>query len=72
MSNQREIGTLKTYDHIKGYGFITREIGKDLFVFFADFNGKNGDDSLVIGAQLSFIVRNDPRGPRAVDVNVIS
>lgn len=61
----REFGILKVYDIAKGYGFIRREKGKDVFLFFDNFEGD--DLSLVEGVVLSFEVENTDKGPRALN-----
>ncbi|MEA3403400.1 MAG: cold-shock protein [Armatimonadota bacterium] len=64
-------GTVKWFDDAKGYGFIEREEGEDVFVHYSAIAGE-GYKSLAEGAEVEFEVEDDPKGPRAVDVVVIS
>jgi len=68
--DNRETGRLKTYDVIKGYGFIQREQGQDVFVNFAEFE-KATDAAAIVGALLEFTVSNEGKGPRARHVKII-
>ena len=70
MSDNRETGRLKTYDPIKGFGFIRREKGKDVFVNFAEFQTST-DAAAIVGALLEFTVSDEPKGLRAHNVKVI-
>ena len=51
----------------KGYGFIKREEGQDLFVHFSSIN-MNGYKSLTEGDKVSFEVEDTDRGPQAKNV----
>lgn len=72
MINIREKGVLKSYDAIKGYGFITRAVGKDAFVFFNDFINDN-DAGALIGSLVEFDILDVPgtKGPRAKNVSIV-
>jgi CspA family cold shock protein len=72
MSKNRENGVLKTYDPIKGYGFITREKGKDVFLFYADFSESQSEAAAVAGSRLEFEVETTQKGPRARNVVIVS
>ena len=63
-----EEGTVKWFNDRKGYGFIQRENGKDVFVHFSDIAG-DGFKSLQEGDQVSFEVTESERGPQAVNVS---
>jgi CspA family cold shock protein len=52
-----------------GYGFITTEDGKDVFVHNSEIQGKN---SLKVGEKVEFEITESPRGPRASNVKPIS
>ncbi|MDA2914122.1 cold shock domain-containing protein [Acidobacteriia bacterium AH_259_A11_L15] len=67
MTNTREQGTVKWFDASKGYGFITREKGKDVFVHFSAIQG-DGYRSLQEGAAVEFEVTEGPKGPQAANV----
>ena len=68
--SKREFGILKTYDVFKGYGFIRREKGKDVFLFFKDFNGN--DLEIVEGCVVSFEVEETGKGPKAINCKIES
>ena len=63
MSN-RENGTVKWFNDAKGFGFITRESGPDVFVHFRSIEG-SGFKSLAEGQKVSFTVTQGPKGPQA-------
>ena len=63
-----EEGTVKWFNDRKGYGFIQRENGKDVFVHFSNITG-DGFKSLQEGDQVSFEVTESERGPQAVNVS---
>ncbi len=62
-------GTVKRWMDRSGYGFITTEDGKDVFVHNSDIQGKN---SLEVGEKVEFEITESPRGPRASNVKPIS
>lgn len=62
----REFGVIKTFDPLKGFGFIRRSKGKDVFVFYDDIEGN--DAMLTEGDDVSFDVQMKPKGPRAFKV----
>ncbi|NLO05481.1 MAG: cold-shock protein [candidate division WS1 bacterium] len=63
-------GTVKWFDDAKGFGFIEREDGEDVFVHYSSIVGE-GYKSLGEGAKVEFDVEQDPKGPRAANVVVI-
>lgn len=63
-------GVVKWFDERKGYGFIQREDGPDLFVHFSGINGA-GFKSLREGDKVSFEVEQGKKGPAAVNVTVV-
>ncbi|MCB5225738.1 cold-shock protein [Alishewanella sp. 16-MA] len=63
-------GTVKWFNEDKGFGFIEREGGKDVFVHFRAING-TGRKTLVEGQQVTFIVTEGQKGPQAENVTVI-
>jgi len=62
-----EEGTVKWFDDRKGYGFISRAGGEDVFVHFSSIAG-DGFKSLQEGDQVSFDLEESERGPQAVNV----
>ena len=63
-----EHGTVKWFNAEKGYGFITREDGSDVFVHFSAIQGE-GYKTLEEGQAVTFEVEDSDRGPQAVKVN---
>ena len=66
MSN-RETGTVKWFNDAKGFGFISRENGEDVFVHFRAIQGQ-GFKSLQEGQKVSFTVTQGQKGLQAEDV----
>ena len=62
-----EQGTVKWFNDRKGYGFVSRESGDDVFVHFSSIAG-DGFKSLREGDRVSFEVQESERGPHAVNV----
>ena len=65
----RETGTVKWFNAAKGFGFIQRESGDDVFVHFSAI-AASGYRSLDEGARVSFLVTKGPKGLQAEDVNL--
>lgn len=65
-----EQGTVKWFNGAKGYGFITRESGDDVFVHFREIVG-DGYKTLNEGDKVSFEVTQGPKGPQATKVTKI-
>jgi len=65
-----EKGTVKWFDSAKGYGFIKRENGSDVFVHFKSING-DGYKSLNEGDTVEFEVQEASKGPQAVNVTKV-
>ncbi|MFD1471011.1 cold-shock protein [Companilactobacillus mishanensis] len=63
-----EQGTVKWFNPDKGFGFITREDGSDVFVHFSAIQG-DGFKTLDEGQHVSFDVEDGDRGPQATNVN---
>ena len=62
-----EQGTVKWFNDDKGYGFITRESGDDVFVHFSAIQG-DGFKSLSEGQHVKFEVEEGERGLQAANV----
>jgi CspA family cold shock protein len=60
-------GTVKWFNDSKGYGFITTDEGKDVFVHFSAISGE-GFKSLAEGQKVSFDVVDGEKGPQAAIV----
>ncbi|MEX0731885.1 MAG: cold-shock protein [Aquisalimonadaceae bacterium] len=67
---ERESGTVKWFDAGKGYGFIARESGDDVFVHFRAIRGE-GYRSLEDGQRVEFNVVEGQKGLQADDVVVV-
>ncbi|MDQ0008901.1 CspA family cold shock protein [Luteibacter jiangsuensis] len=65
--SDREIGTVKWFNDAKGFGFISREAGPDVFVHFRAIQS-NGFKSLAEGQKVSFKVVNGQKGLQAEEV----
>jgi len=63
----KESGNVKWFDSAKGFGFITRSSGDDVFVHFSNIHG-GGFRSLQEGQQVEFSITNGQRGPTAIEV----
>lgn len=68
---ERETGSIKWFDNAKGFGFIVRESGDDVFVHFSSIRGE-GYRSLEEGQQVEFEVVQGQKGPQAQDVVALS
>ncbi len=60
-------GTVKWFNESKGFGFITREDGTDVFVHYSSIEG-NGFKTLAEGDKVSFEVEDSSKGPKAINV----
>ncbi|MCK4392490.1 cold-shock protein [Candidatus Bipolaricaulota bacterium] len=67
---ERETGTVKWFNATKGFGFISREQGDDIFVHFSAIRGE-GYRTLNEGQQVEFTVTEGDKGPQAQDVVVL-
>lgn len=65
-----EKGTVKWFNGAKGYGFISRANGEDVFVHFKSVNG-SGYKSLNEGDNVEFEVERGPKGLQAANVSVV-
>lgn len=68
--DERESGVVKWFNDKKGYGFISRESGEDVFVHYSSIVGE-GFRSLAEGERVEFAVKQDQKGQAAVDVRKI-
>lgn len=65
--SERITGTVKWFNAGKGYGFIEREGGPDVFVHFSAIQG-DGYRNLEEGQRVEFTVEEGPKGPQASNV----
>jgi cold shock protein len=67
--SERITGTVKWFNGDKGFGFIEREGGKDVFVHFSAIQG-DGFRNLQEGQKVEFNVEQGPKGPQASNVTM--
>ena len=63
-------GTVKFFNNEKGYGFISREQGDDVFVHYSNIQG-DGYKTLEEGQQVEFDVTEGPKGLQAANVRPV-
>ncbi len=68
--SERITGTVKWFNASKGYGFLARPGGPDVFVHFSAIQG-DGFKNLEEGQRVEFSVESSPKGPQATNVVVI-
>lgn len=68
--SERYQGAVKWFNAVKGYGFIGREDGDDIFVHFSAIN-MDGYRKLEEGQQVEFSIETSENGLQAADVDVI-
>jgi len=68
--SDRQIGTVKWFNEAKGFGFISRENGPDVFVHFRAING-TGFKTLQEGQKVSFRATQGQKGLQAEDVTAV-
>ena len=66
----RLTGTVKWFNDAKGYGFISREGGPDVFVHFSAIEGE-GFRNLNEGQKVEFTIEQGPKGPQAANVRAV-
>ena len=65
-----ETGTVKWFNVKKGYGFITRDHGDDVFVHYRNIDG-DGRKLISEGQRVSFVVVASDKGPQAEEVRTL-
>ncbi len=65
--SERIVGTVKWFNNTKGYGFIGRDGGDDVFVHFSAIKGE-GFKTLEEGQKVEFSIQEGPKGLQAADV----
>jgi CspA family cold shock protein len=63
-------GTVKWFNESKGFGFLSREDGDDVFVHYSSIQS-SGFKKLDEGQSVEFEVQDGPKGPQAVNVTVV-
>ena len=69
--SEKVTGNVKWFNDAKGYGFITREDGPDLFVHFSNIVA-DGFKSLKEGQQVKFVEGEGRKGPQAENVEIVA
>jgi CspA family cold shock protein len=69
MSDQKESGIVKWFNEEKGFGFIARDGGDDVFVHYTAIN-MEGRRTLLEGQNVNFEVVSGQKGPQAENVTV--
>lgn len=68
--SEKEQGTVKWFNGSKGYGFIERESGEDVFVHYSAIVG-NGFRNLEEGQRVQFVVTQGQKGAQAEEVEIL-
>ena len=68
--SERTVGTVKWFNGSKGYGFISREGGEDVFVHFSAIQS-DGYRNLVEGQEVEFSIETGPKGKQASNVVIL-
>ena len=68
--SEKERGTVKWFSSAKGYGFLEREIGEDIFVHYSAIIG-DGFKTLDQGQEVEFLIENTEKGLQANEVLVL-
>ena len=63
-------GTVKWFNEKKGFGFLSREDGDDVFVHHTSIQGE-GFKTLNEGQEVEFDLQDGPKGPQAVNVTAV-
>ncbi len=63
-------GTVKWFNEAKGFGFLAKEDGGDVFVHFSEIEGE-GFKTLAEGDAVEFEVVDSPKGPKAAHVRKV-
>ncbi|MFC2133055.1 cold-shock protein [Bacteroidota bacterium] len=68
--SDRENGTVKWFNSSKGYGFIERGNGGDLFAHYSSIN-REGFRTLRRGQQVTYVVGESDKGPQAFEIEIV-
>ena len=69
--SERQKGTVKFFNEKKGYGFITKEDGNDVFVHFTSIESEEDFKTLKEGQAVEFDIESDDRCDKAVNVKLV-
>ena len=69
--SDKQKGTVKFFNEKKGYGFITKEDGNDVFVHFTSIESEDDFKTLKEGQAVEFDIESDDRGDKAVNVKLV-
>jgi len=70
MAAERIVGTVKWFNATKGYGFLAREGGEDVFVHFSAIQ-TTGYRTLTEGQKVEFSIEKGPKGLQAINVSLV-
>ncbi|NTU75108.1 MAG: cold-shock protein [Anaerolineaceae bacterium] len=68
--SERIVGTVKWFNPTKGYGFLAREGGEDVFVHFSAIQS-DGYRTLTEGQKVEFTIERGPKGLQAANVVIL-
>ncbi|QBI19175.1 cold-shock protein [Egibacter rhizosphaerae] len=66
------VGTVKWFSDDKGYGFISREDGDDVFVHYSNIESNDRFKTLTEGAQVEFEITQTSKGAQAENVRPVA
>lgn len=69
--SEKTMGTVKWFNEAKGFGFIERESGADVFAHYRAING-SGFKTLQEGQKVEFTVTESEKGPQAENITVVN
>ncbi|TFY97576.1 retron Se72 family effector protein [Ramlibacter humi] len=69
MGEKDQTGVIKVYYPVKGYGFISRTAGRDVFFYRTS---AEKEESLIEGSTVRFNLESTPKGPKAINVVRVS
>ncbi|MEZ8358229.1 cold-shock protein [Vibrio splendidus] len=61
----KETGYINAFNDFKGFGFIRREKGKDVYFSIDDFETEVEFEAVSVGLQVAFLVKKEAKGPKA-------
>ena len=70
-TGDEETGTVKWFNIKKGYGFITRDQGDDVFVHYRNIQGGQGRKAIAEGQRVRFVVVTGDKGLQAEEVEAL-